>query len=245
MTVIRQYTDLVSFGMRSMRAEIWFVMMIQTAFSAGLVIGFGYVIPNVSDTTALYLITGSVAQAIVTIGLVVLPQSLAQAKAEGRLDYMLTLPISREAYLVAQVTLVGIMALPGVVFAAVLGFWHYGIAMQPDPILVIVVPLAIFSLAGIGVAMAVVIPHQQITNALTQLIIFYVLFFAPVILPKEQLPWLLRQVSVVMPPTYVADAVRASLTDLPNTHIGRALIVMAMSSAVSLGISSAAVRRRG
>jgi ABC-2 type transport system permease protein len=157
---------------------------------------------------------------------------------------MLTLPISREAYLLSQVTVVLLLAIPAVIFALLFGDWHYGLSLHPDPAFLLVVPLAVVSCAGLGVAMAVFSRHQQLTNALTQLAIFYVLFFAPVILPKEQLPTLLRYFSTIMPTTYAADAVRATLTDLPGTHLARSLTVLAGSAVVSLSACALAIRRR-
>ncbi len=245
MTWFTQYRDLVSMQLRSMRNELWFAAMIQVVLSVGLVIGFGFLIPDVSETTALFLVTGTATQAFVTIGLVMLPQLLAQAKEAGRIEYFLTLPISREAYLLALVTVVALMALPAVAFTVVLGAWHYDISFTFEPAFIAVALLAVFSLAGVGVAMAVYSPHQQVTNALTQLIIFYVLFFAPVLLPKEQLPELLQFTSNFAPPTYAADGVRATLTDLPGTHLARSLWVMSGFAAGSLVLSAVAMRRRG
>jgi ABC-2 type transport system permease protein len=245
MTWFTQYRDLVSMQLRSMRNELWFAAMIQVVLSLGLVIGFGFLIPDVSETTALFLVTGTATQAFVTIGLVMLPQLLAQAKEAGRIEYFLTLPISREAYLLALVTVVALMALPAVAFTVVLGAWHYDLSFTFEPAFIAVALLAVFSLAGVGVAMAVYSPHQQVTNALTQLIIFYVLFFAPVLLPKEQLPEVLQFTSNFAPPTYAADGVRATLTELPGTHLARSLWVMTGFAAGSLVLSSVAMRRRG
>lgn len=245
MTWLTQYRNLVSMQLRSMRNELWFAAMIQVVLSLGLVIGFGFLIPDVSETTALFLVTGTATQAFVTIGLVMLPQLLAQAKEAGRIEYFLTLPISREAYLLALVTVVAMMALPAVAFTVVLGAWHYDLSFTFEPAFLAVALLAVFSLAGVGVAMAVYSPHQQVTNALTQLIIFYVLFFAPVLLPKQQLPELLQFTSNFAPPTYAADGVRATLTDLPGTHLARSLLAMGGFAAGSLVLSSVAMRRRG
>ena len=75
--------------------------------------------------------------------------------------------------------------------------------------------------------------------------IFYVVFFAPVMLPVEQLPWVLRQVSVVMPPTYAADAIRGSLTNLPDTHILRSMAVLGGFALASLAFSAGVIRKRG
>ena len=152
---------------------------------------------------------------------------------------------NREIYLAAQVTYVALTALPGVAFAIWFGDWHYGLRLTYDPIVIGVVVLGILSLAGVGIAVGTISPQPQLTNALTNLTMFYVLLFAPVLLPKEQLPALLRHFSVAMPPTYTADAVRGALTDLPGTHVARSLWVMGGFTLASLALSAAAIRRRG
>lgn len=240
-----QYRNLVSVQLRAMRTEVWFVISFQGAMATGLVLGMGYLMPEVSDTTAMYLVTGTAAQSFATVGLVMLPQVVARGKALGTLDYYLTLPISREAYLLALVTVVALMAFPAVVFCILFGMWRYDLALDFDPAVIAVGVLAVLSLAGVGVAMAVYSPHQQVTNALTQLVIFYVIFFAPVLLPKEQLPELLQFTANFFPPTYAADGVRATLTDLPGTHLARSLLAMAAFAAGSLSLSAVAIRRRG
>ena len=245
MTPIRQYFDLLSVQLRSMRDELWFVAILQLALSLGLVLGIGYLIPDISEVTAMYLVTGTATQAFVTVGLVMLPQNLSQARAQGRMEYFLTLPISREAYLLSLVTVVAVMALPGVAFSLAFGAWHYGFSLSYDPMFLVVMVLAVFPLAGVGVAMAVYIPHQQATNAATQLIIFYVLFFSPVILPSSQLPELLQQTAKAAPPTYAADAVRATITDLPNTSLTKDIAVMGGFAVGSIALSAFAIRRRG
>jgi ABC-2 type transport system permease protein len=245
MSFARQYRDLVSMELRSMRGEVPMVAIIQLAFTLGFILGFGYLVPNMTEMTAIYIITGTATQGIVTVGLVLLPQLLAQSKHDGRLDYYLAMPISREAYLVALISVVGLMALPGVIFCLAFGAWYYDIALQLQPLFGLVVLLGIASLAGVGIAMAVYSPHQQVTNAATQLIIFYVLFFAPVLMPREQLPALLRETARFAPPAYAADAVRATVTNLPGTQLGTSLAGMAIFALGSIVLSAIAIRRRG
>lgn len=245
MSWLRQYRDLLGMTLRIYRDEAWFLVMINVALAFGLVLGLGYIVPDINETTAIYLTTGTATQMIVTVGLVGLPQYLAQAKAEGRLEYFFTLPISREGYLLAQVTFVAMLALPAAVFAILLGAWNYDFGLSLSPWLPLAVLLATLSLAGVGVALALLSPHQMLTNAVTQLVIFYVLFFAPVLVPREQLPWLLRHAADVLPPGYAADAVRATVTDVPGTHLGRSLAVMAVYAATTLGLAALTVRRRG
>lgn len=245
MKTAREFVDLVRLEFLMHRPYVWMGMMIQVVMTVGLVWGFGFFLPDITEGQALFLTTGAAAQSVVTIALVMLPQKLSQAKADGTLHYFLTLPISREMYVASQLTMVGIMAVPGVALAVALGAWYYDIPIEPGAAVLLVVPMAVLSLAGVGVAISVLSPWPQVTNALTQLTIFYVLLFAPILFPKEQLPGLLQDLSVVMPPTYVADAMRGALTDLPGTHLGRSLLVMAGFALVSIVLSASTVRKRG
>lgn len=245
MRVIGQYIELVRCQFLMNRQLIPMIVIIQFVMTLGLILGFGYFIPDIGEVQALFLTVGAATQTVIMVALVMLPQKLSQEKAEGILDYFLTMPIGREAYLLAQVTFVALMTFPGTVFAVAFGAWHYDLSMAVQPVVVLVAVMAVLSLAGIGVAMAVLSPYEQLTNALTQLIIFWVLLFSPVMMPKDQLPWALQKLSILMPPTYAADAMRASLTGLPGTRLARSLVVMALFAAGSLGISAAAVRRRG
>lgn len=245
MTFLRQYRDLVSMELRSMRGEVPMIAIIQAAFMLGFIVGFGYLIPGLSSSAALYIVTGTATQGLVTVGLVMLPQVLAQSKHEGRLEYYLAMPISREAYLLALVTVVGVMALPGILFSLALGAWRYDIGLELHPAFPLVVVLGIASLAGVGIAMALYSPRQQITNAATQLIIFYVLFFAPVLIPREQLPGVLQATARLAPPAYAADAVRATVTSLPGTDLAGSLAAMSAFAAGSMVLAAVAIRRRG
>jgi ABC-2 type transport system permease protein len=245
MTAIRQYLDLVALQLRSIREESVIIAVLHIAMSVGLVLGMGYLIPDISEASALFLITGAATQAFVTTGLVILPQNVAQSKADGRLEYFLTLPISREAYLLSQVTVVAITSFPAVFFALAFGAWHYDISLSLDPVFLVVMVLAVVSMAGVGIATAVYTPHPQVTNALTQLVIFYVLFFSPVLLPESQLPEALRHTAQLAPPTYAADATRATLTGLPGTNLARDLWFMGAFATASIALSAFAIRRRG
>ncbi|MEO8539870.1 MAG: ABC transporter permease [bacterium] len=245
MNVLRQYRDLLSIQLRSMRDEVLMIAVIQIVLALGLVLGMGYLIPNISEASATFLVTGTATQSFVTMGLVMLPQMLSQSKAEGRIEYFLTMPISREAYLLALITVVAVTSLPGVAFTLLFGAWHYGLTLSFEPTFLVVMLLCVLSLAGVGVALAMFTPHQQLVNAITQLIIFYVLFFAPVLLPASQLPNLLQQTAKLAPPSYAADGVRATLTDLPNTDLNKDLAVMSGFAVGSIALSAFAIRRRG
>jgi ABC-2 type transport system permease protein len=245
MNPIRTYLVLFRMHLQVFRTEIPIAVAVQGAFAAGFILGFGYLIPDIDSTTALFITVGAATQMLIMVGCVMLPQFLVQGRQEGRLDYFLALPISREAYLLANVSVAACFALPGVVLAIVLGILRYDLALEFSPLVVVVVPLIVLALAGAGIAMAILIPGNTSVIALTQLVIFYAVFFSPVLIPAEQLPGALQFTAKLLPPSYAADAMRATLTSLPGTDLARSLLALALFSLLSIGASALAIRHRG
>lgn len=245
MNPVAQFIHLTRIHLQMNRVDLAMIVIIQAAFSLGFVLGFGYLIPNIDKHTATFITVGTATQNLVIVGCVMLPQMLAQGKREGRLDYFLALPISREAYLLANVAVAAIYSIPGAAFAVALGAWRYDLGLEPSAIVLLVIPLAVFSLAGVGIAMAVFMRSPEAVNAVTQLVIFYVIFFAPVMIPREQLPDVLQVTARFLPPSYAADAMRATLTDLPGTNLGLSLAALSGFAVVSVAGASLAIRRRG
>lgn len=244
MSLLTQYLTLTKMQYQMWRNFAWFIVMVQLAFAFGMVLGFGYLIPDISDHAALYLTTGAATQSLITVGLIGLPQYVAESKVFGRLEYFLTLPINREIYLLSIVTMVALISLPGMVIAVAFGTWYYDLSLDISLWVLVVAPLGIFCLSGYGIAIAMLSPHQQLTNAITQLFIFYALLFAPVMIPVEQLPDALEKVAIVFPTTYVADAVRGSLADISGTHLMRSMAMMVAFSVVSVSLAATVIRRR-
>jgi ABC-2 type transport system permease protein len=245
MSAMASYLVLVRMHLQSFRPEIPVVVAVQIAFAVGFVLGFGYLIPDIDNTTALFITGGAATQNLVMVGCVMLPQFLAMGRQEGRLDYFLSLPISREAYLLANVTVAACFALPGVALAILVGMLRYDLDFSVSPALLVVVPMVILALAGVGIAMVIFIPGQAAVVALTQVVIFYVIFFSPVLIPAERLPGVLQFTAQLLPPSYAADAMRASLTGLPDTNLARSLAALTLFGVLSSVASAIAIRHRG
>ena len=58
MNGVQQYFELTKLQLQSMRVDVVFISIVQIALTGGLVLGFGYIIPDISDTSATYLVTG-------------------------------------------------------------------------------------------------------------------------------------------------------------------------------------------
>lgn len=242
---LREFAILVRMNLLMHRSFIWIMAVVMISFPLGFVLGMGYLVPNITTETATYITVGSAAQAVITVAAVGLPQLVAEARHDGRLEYFLAMPVSREAVVLSYVVESMVLVIPGMVFAIALGWWHYDLSLHVEPAIALVAVLAMLATAGAGTALAILVPHLQLVNAITQLLIFYFIFFSPVLLPVEQLPTVLQWTSWLLPPTYVADGMRAVLTDLPGTNLARSLAALTAFSLLSVALSAAAVRRRG
>ena len=245
MRFLMQYFELTRLQLLlSSCSDVFIISLINIAFVAGFIFGFGYLFGDVSSRTGAFLTTGVATNAIIVVGLTMMPQFLAEAKQQGRLDYFRSLPISREAYILSLLTVVLVLSLPGIVLGLLTGWWRYDVSFDISPVILLVVPIAVLSLGGFGAAIAILSPRLQLTNAISQLAIFYFIFSTPVLLPRENLPAALQRTADLLPPTYAADAVRASLTDLEGTHLERSLLVLLGFAVASIVVAAASIRRR-
>ena len=106
MPALRSYGLLVAWQGLRLKTFLPLAIIVQALFAFGIVVGYPLLFPELDQTTILYLATGAPAISLITIGLVAVPQVVAQAKTEGSLDYMRTLPIPRLVYLLADMAFV-------------------------------------------------------------------------------------------------------------------------------------------
>lgn len=110
---LRSFGLLLKWNVLRLRSELPLFMVIQTLISVGIVVGFSFVIPEIDPLTALYLTTGAMTVSLITVGMVVAPQIVAQQKERGLLTYQRTMPVPRLALLAADAIVWVVSALPG------------------------------------------------------------------------------------------------------------------------------------
>ena len=120
MRTVRSYGLLIRWQALRLKGFLPLAIVVQVLFSFGIVVGYPLLFPEIDQLTILYLATGAPAITLITMGLVALPQVVAQAKTEGSLEYMRSLPVSRLVFLAADLTVWLAIVLPGVVLLGVL-----------------------------------------------------------------------------------------------------------------------------
>lgn len=243
MQALRSYTLLVRWQALRLKSFLPLAIVVQVLFAFGIVVGYPLLFPEIDELTVLFLATGAPAITLITMGLVALPQVVAQAKMEGTLEYMRSLPVPRLAFLAADLTVWLAIVLPGVVFAVLVGVWALDLSLSISLAIIPATLLVATTAAAIGYAMASVLP-PLIAMLLTQVLVIGVLVFSPINFPADRLPEWLQSVHSVLPVQAMGEVIRGSLAanTFPLT-VGPFMLLGAWCVA-ALGLSYLTLQRR-
>ncbi len=223
--LFRDYALMLKWQALSNKPILPLNLIVQLMIAVGFIVGIGFFYPQITPNTAKYLTTGAPTISLLMVGLVLVPQMVALSRTQGTFDYIWSLPVPRMVYVAADATIWVLVSLPGVILSLVLGsvYYHFGLRVSP-----LVIP-AVFLIATAGVFVGYTIAHgaprPQMAQIATQVIVFGIMIFSPIMYPMEQLPAWLAAVHRVLPVKYMADLSRGTLTDL-NVNLGLAFAVV-------------------
>lgn len=221
------------------------VVVVQALLAAGIIVGFGFLIPDIDTETARFLSTGAPTVLLLTVGLVIVPQGVARARADGTFAYLRSLPVARPLLLAADLTVWLLVSLPSVAIAVLVASWRYDLVFRIDPLqLAVAAVLIAVTATSVGYAMAVSMP-PLLAQLATQVLVFFVLLFSPVTFPVEQLPAWFAAVHDWLPVRPAADLLRAGLASDVFLWSWRDLAVVLAWCLAGVAISVRALVRRG
>ena len=234
---------LVQWQLRRQAEMMPLLVVVQVFMAVATVIGYGLLVGDPDPAAALYLATGAPTITLITVGLVMTPQMVAQARQEGSLDWLRTLPVPRWAFLAADLTVWTLVALPGMVLGVITGAIRFDVDLSLAPWLVPGALAVSLVSAAVGYAIASVLP-AQVAMLISQALVFIVLLFSPVSYPAERMPAWLQTAHEWLPIEPMAQIVRSGLAhdafDMPL----RSVLVLVAWGVVSVAAASAALRRR-
>lgn len=193
-----------------MKPLIMLYLMIQTLLAVGIVLGFSYLIPSVDNTTAIYLTTGAPTVILLSIGLVFLPQGIAETRIDGTLNYMLSLPIPRLYYVLVEAVIWLMITFPGILIALFVASLRFDLHLVYSFKSIFIFTLVGLTAIGIGYTIALWL-RPTVAELISQVLIFWILLFSPINFPNDRLPNWLSKVHEFLPVQYMADIIRASL----------------------------------
>lgn len=241
--LLRSYGLMLKWQALSSKPILPLNLVVQLMIAAGFIIGIGFFYPEITPNTAKYLTTGAPTISLLMVGLVLVPQIVAMSRTEGTFDYIWSLPIPRMVHVAADATIWILVSLPGVILSLVLGSIYYDFGLHIN--LLVIPAVILIAMTGIflGYSIAHGAPKPQMAQLATQIIVFAIMIFSPVMYPVQQLPDWLALVHRVLPVKYMADLSRGTLTDL-DVNLGLAFVVVGGWCLLGLVITSTLIHRR-
>lgn len=244
MSALRSYGLLLQWQAMRMKMYLPLLVVVQALFALGIVLGYPLLFPELDQTTILFLATGAPTISLVTIGLVAVPQFVAQGKQEGTLEYMRSLPIPRLVYLLADLSVWLAVVLPGVAAAVFVSAIRFDLDLQLSWLVVPVVLLVALTSSAIGYAIATLM-HPMAAGVLTQVLVVFILMFSPLNFPPDRLPEWLGAIHRVLPVQAMGELIRGTVAGGPFPIEGGAFLLLLAWAAGALVISWAVMTRRG
>jgi len=208
---IQSYRLLVRWHLLKIRPWIAPVLLFQLATGVGASLGVGFLFPHISAETGYFLSTGAPTAMLLAVGLAVVPTTVTRAKEAGVIDYMMTLPVPRLAYLVADLTAWCILVLPVGALSLAASSYRYGFQVRIGFLLLPAVLLTLIAASSIGYLYGLLSPSTMVTSAVSNFAILLIFLLSPINFPADRLPGLLAALHEVLPIQAVAELIRSSL----------------------------------
>jgi ABC-2 type transport system permease protein len=240
---LRSYGLLLRWNLLRLRTSLPFLFIIQTLLSVGIVLGFSFLVPGDDRVSVLYLATGAPTVALITVGMVMAPQMVAQQKFRGLFDYQRAMPVPRLAMLAADASVWVALAVPGMVAALLVAVVRFDLNLTVSPL---VVPAALL-VALVTVAVGYGIGYAakpELAGIITNVIIIIAMMFSPVNYPADRLPGWLAAVHEWLPFQYMAQAMRETLDVPPGGVPALPFAVLAAWGVAGLGFTYRIMTRR-
>jgi ABC-2 type transport system permease protein len=188
------------------------------------------------------VVAGSSVLVVAFVALNLLAQYFGQMRASGGLDHYATLPVPPAAVVLGAAGAYASFTVPGTAVTAVAGSVLFGLPLSHLWILAAVIPLAGAALAGLGAALGLLAPRQELATLLGQLGMSAALLLG--VLPASRLPEPIRWARDLLPSTYGVEALARTFDTHPDwSAVGLDLAVCAAVGVVSLAVATRAYRR--
>jgi ABC-2 type transport system permease protein len=240
----RSYLSMVRWELTSLRLAVPVATMVQILTGAGFIFGIDLLFGGLSPQAALYLSTGVIVITLITVGLVMGPQFVAQSKAQDQYDFLWSLPVPRSTAALAWLTVNSIIAVPGMIVAIAAAIWRFDLQLVVSPSILAGVTIVLFTGTMVGYAMAHVIESPVAINLISQMMIFVILGFSPINFPIENLPGWLGAIHDWLPFHHMAQVIRGGLTEGVVSDMARSYLVLGLWSAVATIATAAVLGRR-
>ena len=242
---LHSYKMMLRFDVRGLGQWLAFGIVIQVLMGAGMAVMYGFYLGEAPPAVGTFMASGVPAIALIPIGFVMIPNMVAQQRIARTYDFLWSLPVPRLAAAASTFTVFTLMALPGVAIALGVGAWNYNAQLSVSLMIVPAILLTSLMTTSVGFGMAHAVKNPVVVNFLTNMTVFFVLLFSPIVVPIAQFPDWLASVHRVLPFYHMAQVIRDSLTNGFVTEVGLSYAVLAAWTVGGWVVTAWVVGRRG
>ncbi|MGP3951099.1 ABC transporter permease [Streptomyces sp. 7N604] len=216
------------------------LLFVATFQSVGIMVLMRGVVDGADEARA--VVAGSSVLVVAFVALNLLAQYFGQLRASGGLDHYATLPVPPAAVVLGAAGAYASFTAPGTAVTAVVGSLLFGLPLANLWVLAAVIPLAGAALAGLGAALGLLAPRQELATLLGQLGMSAALLLG--VLPAAHLPGPVAWARDLLPSTYGVEALARTFEARPDwLAVGADLGVCAAVGVASLAVATWAYRR--
>lgn len=149
------------------------------------------------------------AMIIATSGLLSLTISMASYREQGILRRLRATPLRPQAILGAQVIVIFLITLLGIVLLVIAGRLVYGLRFEGNPFNVLAAfVLSSMSFFALGFVLAGLLPTARTAQIVVMVLFYPMIFLSGATIPREVLPESIRQFAQVLPLSHVVTLLR-------------------------------------
>lgn len=216
------------------------LLFVATFQSVGIMVLMRGVVDGGSEARA--VVAGSSVLVVAFVALNLLAQYFGQLRAGGGLDHYATLPVPPAAVVLGAAGAYASFTVPGTIVTAVAGSVLFGLPLTHLWVLVAVIPLSGAALSGLGAALGLLAPRQELATLLGQLGMSAALLLG--VLPADRLPAPVGWARDLLPSTYGVEALARTFDARPDwASVVLDLAVCAVVGVLSLAAATWAYRR--
>ncbi|WP_189129941.1 ABC transporter permease [Wenjunlia tyrosinilytica] len=218
------------------------LLFVATFQSVGIMIMMRGVVDGGDGEAARAVVAGSSVLVVAFVALNLLAQYFGSLRASGGLDTYATLPVPPASVVLGAAAAYASFTVPGAVVTAVAGSALFGLPLAHLWVLAAVIPLAGAALAGLGAALGLLAPRQELATLFGQMGMSAALLLG--VLPASNLPAPIQWLRDLLPSTYGVEAFARSFDASPDwVAVLADLSVCAGVGVASLAVATWAYRR--
>ncbi|MFC7216685.1 ABC transporter permease [Streptomyces polyrhachis] len=217
------------------------LLFVATFQSVGIMVLMRGVV-DAGSPEARAVVAGSTVLVVAFVALNLLAQYFGRLRAHGGLDHYATLPVPPAAVVLGAAGAYASFTVPGTVVTGIVGSVLFGLPLAHLWTLLLVIPLAGAALAGLGAALGLLAPRQELATLLGQLGMSAALLLG--VIPASGMPAPVLLLRGLLPSTYGVEALARTFAPHPDwAAVAADLGICAGAGVAALAAATWAYRR--